>query len=87
MEVLFRSTSQPRAYADSVGYMLVRLEDNEDKQEVISTVIANNAKSGGWSTNSFLREVDRYVTNENTKFEAVYTGRLLLFSAFDRYTG
>lgn len=87
MEVLIRRTSQPRAYADSVGYMLVRLEDTENKEEVISKIMAENVKSGGWSTNSFLKEVDRYVINENTKFEKVYTGRLLLFSAFDRYTG
>lgn len=77
MKVLFRYTRQPRRYADREGFMLVELEEGDNKDEVIKDF---NEKRDIVSSNKFLREVDTYEHNGET-----YTGNLLLFEAIDAF--
>ncbi len=79
MKIIFRDTNQPRAYADSIGSMLVELEPDENKEEVIKQLTENNSY---WYTNIFDKELSEYLHNGK-----LITGRLLLFTAKDGYTG
>jgi len=85
MKVLFRYARQPRPYADSYGEMLVKLEENETKEDAL--IKYNGSKDDGWHSNSFKEELSEYVEVKYDGNKNVIKGRLLLFKTHDRYTG
>jgi len=77
-KIIFRYTRQLRAYADSVGSMLVLLEQDDDKDKVIEEIQADNSY---WRSNYYEKELKEY-KDETYDIK----GRLLLFGCRDGYT-
>ena len=80
MKELFNYCSQPRAYADSIGYCLVELEENETIEDVKREYISGD----GWWERKYtnIHEVSEY-THHNKE----YRGRLVLMNTKSTYTG
>jgi len=80
MKELLNYCVQPRAYADSAGYVVVELEGNETIEDV-----REKYKSGdGWWATKYgqHRETQRFIDRGK-----VYTGRLVVVNVRRAYTG
>jgi len=82
MKILFNYCSQPRAYADSVGYCLVSVEEGDD----VESIKKEFHQERQWYEQTYLfeKQVSEYA--EHTyKGDIIHKGKLLLFKTRSPY--
>jgi len=86
MEIIFDYCSQPRAYADSVGKCLIKLDENDNEDEVIKTF--TQGKEWYETHYSVDKKLTSYTYGKNKfdsngkliKIEVHLEGNLILFN-------